>query len=273
MVYTNSFTTGTGHDSVDAQVKWTFPGSGAVNQSIDLRSIDIGFDKPLDFNTVNARTVQLSQNGVIENNLKVYYDIGAKTVRLSTSNMLIANTIYQVTLAGGTGGIRTIANNTLQGGDYTFSFTTGDASSIAPFAVNGSEIYPKKIKIRFSRDVIVTDATSADYTHSVLNPANYLVKYATGVTISAASGPETIFSGAQSVNLSGASLSYDTINRELTIMNFSPSLSVSSVADRQNLLGIIVSGVTDTQGNSLSSANGGDRLYGPVMSENFLSTA
>lgn len=227
-----------------------------MNQGIDLGSIDIGFDKPLDFSTVSTQTVQLSQNGTVENSLKVYYDIGAKTIHLSTPGMLIANTTYQVTLAGGTGGIRTTANNALQGGDYVFSFTTGSAGSIAPFAINGSEVYPNKIKVRFSRDVIVTDSTSADYAHSVLNPANYLMKYATGIMLSAASGPEAIFSGARSVDLSGASLSYDTINRELTIMNFSPSLSVSTVVSSQNLLGLIATGVTDTQGNTLSSANG-----------------
>lgn len=237
-------------------MKWTFPGSGAVNQGIDLRSIDIGFDKPLDFSTVSTQTVQISQNGTIENNLKVYYDIGAKTIHLSNPTMLIANTTYQVTLAGGTGGIKTTAGNALQSGDYAFSFTTGSAENIAPFAINGSEVYPTKIKVRFSRDVIVTDSTSADYAQSALNPANYFMKYATGVVLANGSDPATIFSGAQSLDLSGASLSYDTLNRELTIMNFSPSLSVSSLADSQNLLGLIVSGVTDTQGNTLSSANG-----------------
>lgn len=34
-----------------------------------------------------------------------------------------------------------------------------------------------------------------------------------------------------------------------------------------------MSGVTNTKGATLSAANGGDKFYGPVMSENFLNTA
>lgn len=112
-MYTTNFTTGTGSDLTDAQVQWTFPGSGAVNQSTDLRSVDIGFDKPLDFSTISTQTVQLSQNGTAEVNLKVSYDIGTKTIHLSTPNALIANTTYLVTLIGGNKGLRTTSGNEL----------------------------------------------------------------------------------------------------------------------------------------------------------------
>ncbi len=272
VVYTSAFTTATGIDTTSTQVQWTLPGSGSVNQSVDLRSIDIGFDKPLDFATVNVQTVQLSQNGTEEANLQVIYDIGTKTIHISTQEPLIANTTYQVNLIGGTGGIRTTTGNNLLGWDYIFSFTTG-AAGTNPFVIERVEAYPTKIKVQFSHDVIATEATSADYSNSVLNPLNYTIRYATGVALSAVTNPATIFSWAQVVSLSGANLSYDTLSRELTIMNTSPALVHSSDPMSQNILGLMASWVTDTQGNILSSANGWDRFYGPVIWENLLNQA
>lgn len=255
MVYTSNFTTGIGSDTTDTQVQWTFPGSGSINQNTDLRSIDIGFDKPLDFESISTQTVQLSQNGNAEANLSVSYDIGTKTIHLSTVEALLASTTYQVTLIGGIGGLRTTAGNALQGGDYIFSFTTGGADS-SPFIINRTEVYPTKINIQFSHDVISTDATASDYANSVLNPANYTIKYATGVTLSAVTDPAAIFSGVPSLDLSTASLSYDTLNRELTIMNMPSTLESSTNPLTQNLVGLIASGITNTRGNTLSMNNG-----------------
>ena len=98
------------------------------------------------------------------------------------------------------------------------------------------------------------------------------MKYATGVTLGATSSPETIFGSASTVNLSGSTFSYDSSKRELTIMNFPTSFAISTSTKTQNLVGFIMTGVTDTKGNTLSSTNGGSKFYGPIMSENFLNT-
>ncbi len=116
-------------------------------------------------------------------------------------------------------------------------------------------------------------SSDPQYTSSILNPANYqTLRYATGITMAANLNINTVFGtgnvNATDVSLSGATITYDANAHQVTITGFSPSFTVSTGSNIQNLFGAILSsGITDLNGNTLGDTN--NKVYVPIQSDNY----
>ena len=88
------------------------------------------FSEALTAASVSATTVFVN-NGVLSVPAVVSYTAGSQNVVITPSSPLSANTVYTVTLKGGTTGIKDLANIAMVN-DYTWSFTTAAADNTAP---------------------------------------------------------------------------------------------------------------------------------------------
>ena len=108
----------------------TPPLVNVVTPAANLTGVGIGsaitalFNESLNPATVNSTSAYLQQ-GANSISANVVYSAATNSIVLTPSAPLSNNTVYSVTLRGGTGGITDVAGNPMAA-DYTWSFTTAE---------------------------------------------------------------------------------------------------------------------------------------------------
>ncbi len=134
--YVWSFTT---VDQAAPTVVSTTPAANATGVATTT-NITAVFSEALSASSVTASSVYL-RAGAISVPATLSYTAGSTNVTLTPSSALTANTVYTVTLKGGTGADRIldVAGNALTA-DYVWSFTTAVADVTAPVSVISSPL-------------------------------------------------------------------------------------------------------------------------------------
>ncbi len=120
------FDTSIGPDTTPPTVLSTAPAAGATNMPLAAHP-SATFSEALDPATVSAATVNLrdQNNALVASDAS--YDAASRSIVVSTTAGLLAQTSYTVTIVGGTGGVADRAGNPLAG-DVAWSFTTATAA-------------------------------------------------------------------------------------------------------------------------------------------------
>jgi hypothetical protein len=119
--YSWSFTTAPPPDLTAPTVLSTVPANGAIGIATTT-AVTAVFSEPLSTATVNGTNVYL-RAGVTAIPATISYTAGSTTVNLIPSSALASETLYTVTLKGGSGGLTDVAGNALAT-DYSWTFTT-----------------------------------------------------------------------------------------------------------------------------------------------------
>ncbi len=121
------FNTGSSQDLIAPVVNTVSPVANATGVATGT-AITAVFNEALNPASINTTSVLIQRGGTAVS-ASVAYNSGTNSITLTPSSALINNTVYTVTLKGGTGStaIKDISGNALAA-DYTWSFTTAAVS-------------------------------------------------------------------------------------------------------------------------------------------------
>ncbi|KAF3884582.1 MULTISPECIES: N,N-dimethylformamidase beta subunit family domain-containing protein [Nostocales] len=124
------FTTNVAPDTTPPTVTASTPGNGTTGVSPST-TITATFSEAIDTATLNSNTFELRNANNTLVPATITYDAGNSTATLTPSSPLATSTTYTATLKGGSTDprVKDLAGNALAQ-NYTWSFTTGNASSV-----------------------------------------------------------------------------------------------------------------------------------------------
>ncbi len=261
-----------GSDSAAPTILGTWPTSGQTEISTSPGSISIQVSEAADPNTVNSNVIFLKKGGSTSVEAYLDYDPYTKTIFLTPQNLLSTNTSYTIQVTGGASGLKDAVGNPLAT-TYTSNFTTsatGDTTPPAIMYANGDEF---AIAITFNEQMNHAEQTdTVNYPTSVLNPANYIIKYGDPLTVSVTGTPIELGSAGsatftynemeKTVHIENLGLNYSTVTgNDYYIIMTQGTVSGSGAADfAENK----IAGNTTFQMPIQSSAET-DGFLGPMM--------
>ncbi|MCD6167048.1 carboxypeptidase regulatory-like domain-containing protein, partial [bacterium] len=247
IVFRSHFTTGSTLDTTGPTIVGTKPQDGAVDVPINKGKVIIQFSEAMNPSTVNANTVKLKRGSNVVSSI-VEYDPIEKSAKIIPLSLLATGAQYTIYVKGGTGGVEDLAGNTLDAHpaddtktDFSNSFTTSNQTDdLAPtiISANGDEW---SLAITFSEPMNSAKPGESKFSASVLNPANYTLKWGE---------PDTVASNGESINLSGKNFSYEPVENTVFIEGI--GLNVSQISGKDYW--VQVSNVTDLSGNVIDSS-------------------
>ena len=128
-----AWTTGTSADTTAPTISGTINADGAVNVAVNAKA-GATFSEGMNAATINSTTVFLTQGAAVVPGTVSYSGV---SMVFSPSANLASNTVYTVTVKGGTGGVEDLAGNTMAR-DVLWSWTTGALSDTIGPTVSGT---------------------------------------------------------------------------------------------------------------------------------------
>ncbi|RLF08340.1 MAG: hypothetical protein DRJ60_00620, partial [Thermoprotei archaeon] len=242
IVFRSHFTTGSTLDTTGPTIVGTKPQDGATGVPINKGKVIIQFSEGMNPSTVNANTVKLKRGSNVVSSI-VEYDPIEKSAKIIPLSLLATESQYTIYVKGGTGGVEDLAGNTLDAHpaddtktDFSNSFTTSNQTdNLAPtiISANGDEW---SLAITFSELMNSSKPGESKFSASVLNPANYTLKWG---------DPNTVDSNGTLIDLSGKNFSYDPAQNTVFIEGI--GLDISQISGKDYW--VQVSNVTDLSGN------------------------
>ncbi len=132
--YVWTFTTGATPDAVQPIVSSVSPAGGATNTALNA-GIAVAFSKPINASSITPTSFTVAAPGLVQIAGSVSYS--GYTAVFTPAASLPANTLLTVTVAGT---VEDLEGNTLLGGAFVWSFTTGAASDTVAPAVSSTAI-------------------------------------------------------------------------------------------------------------------------------------
>ena len=231
--------TGNLTDETPPTVISTNPADNASGVSANT-SITAVFSESLNASFVNGTNVFL-RNGANAVSATVSYTAGSQNVVLTPSVPLAGETLYTVTLKGGTNGLRDIAGNVLAN-DYTWSFTTATAPVATPPIVVSTT--PAANATNIATTATITAVFNEPLLASSVTGTNVYLRYGTTsvtATVSYTAGSTNVVlrpSAAlvadrlYTVTLRGGSTGIKDIEGNAMVSNYSFSFTVAPIARR-----------------------------------------
>jgi hypothetical protein len=243
-VFRSSFETGSSGDSTVPSVLGSWPANNASYISVNPGSFNFQFNKNLNPTTVNANTVNLKQGSTIINT-EIKYDSLANAIYIMPLNVLSASTTFTITLTGSSTGIKDMSGNAMTS-DYIVNFVTAnfDLQPPAMLYANANEY---KLAITFSEPMnSATPADSYNWLKSVLNPANYIVRWG---------DPANVAGFGNIINLSeiGTQFFYDNYTNTVTLENL--GLNIASTTNKDIYINLNYGQAADLSNNLVASSS------------------
>ena len=243
--YWSEFEVGSNSDATAPTVIGSWPANSATGISVNPGMMTIQFSEGMDPSTINSNTITLKRGtSAVTGNMN--YDPMSQSASFSPSVVLAVNTDYTLTV---TTGVKDAVGNAFDSNNVII-FTTenvGDTTDPAIMFANGDEY---GVAITFSESMnsaSVADATG--YLTSVLNPANYVIKWG---------DPSTVAASGTVIDLSavGAKFQYDGMSNTVMIDN----LGLSYTAGKDYYIDttsttVTGAGVADLSGNDMISGS------------------
>ncbi len=269
-----SFHTGSAADTTAPTVLGIFPaklasdpGSGAGTTPLSTPSVSIGFSKDLNPATVNASTITINNSaaGVVS------YNPSSRTANFSFTSPLAANTLYTVTVVGGSSGcttcVKDLSGNPLALAGYTSTFRTNSTTDNAAPSVTFGGADNFGVSVTFSKAMKTGGGPNA-----VDNIANYTLESPIGSSISLA-GKTVIYDGpTMTAKISGLTLQFGGTFK-VTVSNLAQDIAgnliSTSGSPANNTASGTVANATSTGGN-LGPGGGGFQM--PTGTQNYTPT-
>lgn len=142
-----------------------------TNVPVNVGVIDIGFSKDMDSSTLNSSNITLT-SGTSSINTSITYDSPSRSVKITPSTVLYTNTSYTLTI---TTSVKAM-NGTAFAANYVASFTTSSTTDTTSPGIQFINSDDYKMAITFTEPMqSATAIDTANWTYSVLNPANYIL--------------------------------------------------------------------------------------------------
>jgi hypothetical protein len=180
--YTWTFTTGAAADTVAPTVSSTLP-LLAASGVLTTASVKAVFSEAMAPLSVTGNTFTLTSPSSTAVAGSVVFDAPSKTATFQSTAALASSTTYTAKVRGGAGGVTDLAGNALAS-DYTWTFTTGSASTLSPVLLGTSINY-----VILAKTAISTVPTSAVTGDIGISPA--AASFVTGFGLTLATGYAT----------------------------------------------------------------------------------
>jgi len=248
VVFMSDFSTTANNDSSGPIIVGSYPDDGETEVPLDLATIEIAFDEPLDISLVNMKNISLKTGTtVIQGSLK--YNLMDQVVRFHPSTALSPGVKYVLSISG----LKDLAGNEMTAVTRTFT-TTNDVPTDKPrLEFANSDEY--QMAITFSKAMNAADVTqdkedssSDKWDTSVLNPNNYIIQEDCS-SLNFCSGSQT---------MTNVSFSYDPEVQTVYIKGL--ALPTTGAGNFK----VTVTNVTDILGNPIDTT--ANTFMGPVMS-------
>ncbi|MEA3463758.1 MAG: Ig-like domain-containing protein [Patescibacteria group bacterium] len=239
--YQSGFEVGTSSDTTPPTVLGSWPANGDTGIDVNPGMMTIQFSEGMDPSTINSNTITLKRGtSAVTGNIS--YDPMSQSASFSPSVVLATNTDYTLTV---TVNVTDSVGNAIDSNEVIIFTTTdaGDTTDPSIMFANGDEY---GVAITFSESMNSANvADTANYGTSVLNPANYVIKWG---------DPSTVATSGTVIDLADvdAKFKYDGMGNTVMIDNL--GLSYTAGKDYYiNMASSTVSGAgaTDLSGNYL----------------------
>ncbi len=232
--YKGDFDTGTTSDVTAPSVIATIPASAASGVST-VNPIVVNFSEAMDPSTItdSSISVKLGSNAV---DGTLTFDFNSWTAKFASTYALSPTSTYTISVSTD---VKDLSGNSLATA-LLRTFTTGSADTSAPTVVSaqGNDF---AMKVAFSKPMLAVPAGDLNYTNSVLNPANYVVRRVNSAGVQ---------QGAV-VPLGSATFNYDAPNRSVAINGLSFGAGIFTAGT--TLLNVVASSVKDIGFNDVAS--------------------
>ncbi len=233
-------------DTTKPTVVGTWPVNNDTSIAVNPGVLTIQFSEGMDPSTVNADTITLTR-GTTQVTGSVSYDPLSRSASFIPNVALSPSTSYALTITGSATATSTsvtdIVGNPLAANDVVNFTTTSAADTQAPqiMFANGDDF---AVAVTFNEPMNsakITDSTN--WPHSVLNPANYILKYG---------DPGTATSTWTSINIATSTLLYDGTSNTATIKDL--GLPPGTTSGKNYYVDMSSSGAADLSGNLVASS-------------------
>ena len=247
-----------GNDSTPPSILGTWPSSGDTNISVNPGSLIVQFSEAINPSTIQSNTISLSR-GTSNIEGEINYDSQANSLYFIPTKALTPNTIHSFNIEGTSSGLTDMVGNALASSTSIIFTTSSDNDSTAPSIMfsNGDDY---GIAITFSESMNAAKITdSQNWSTSVLNPANYNIKWGDTATVNT-SGTTIDFANTNTT------FSYNSLTNTVLIDNL--GLTPSTTTNKAFYIDMLASnvsgsGVVDLSNNALSDST---NFHTPILS-------